>query len=385
MKNNSKYITLILISLILFFSPFNSIAEEFSISPMLNKGQKWRIAYYEGGPYANYQRNLLHLVKSFIKLGWIDQTRLPELANESDNSQLWVFLANHIQSKYLKFVNGGFYSADWEQERREKIRNKITKRLSEKSDIDLIIAMGTWAGQDLANNKHSVPTIVMSASDPVRAKIINSPEDSGFDHVLAKSDPTRHIRQIRLFHRIVKFRKIGIVFENSDEGRIYAAWDAVVKESKKRGFEVIECHIQETDVSTEEATKQCLECFKRIAPQVDAFWISDLLGTQPQFLPKLMPVLLKYKIPTWTITEIPEHVKGGVLMGFPKQDFAEMSMFYAKTISKIFHGARPRDLDQIFKGQNLIAINTKTAELIDFKIPNSILRIAGEVYNEIEY
>ncbi len=74
MKNNSKYITLILISLILFFSPFNSIAEEFSISPMLNKGQKWRIAYYEGGPYANYQRNLLHLVKSFIKLGWIDQT-----------------------------------------------------------------------------------------------------------------------------------------------------------------------------------------------------------------------------------------------------------------------------------------------------------------------
>ncbi len=40
-----------------------------------------------------------------------------------------------------------------------------------------MITMGTWAGQDLANDGHSVPTLVCSVSDALASKIVNSAED----------------------------------------------------------------------------------------------------------------------------------------------------------------------------------------------------------------
>ena len=384
MKNRLRFINLVSLVLLMFFFSVVSEATEYQTSPVLNKGEKWRMVYYEGGAYANYQLNLVQLVKSFMKLGWITETELPKLADELDNRQLWGFLANVLQSKYITFVKDGFYSTDWESEKREAVGKTVIKRLSEKKDIDLIIGMGTWAGQDLANNKHSVPVIVMSTSDPVRANIIKNANDSGFDHVFARCDPTRYTRQIRLFHRIVNFKKIGVILENSDDGRIYSAWHNVVAESQKRGFSVVECFIQESDVAVEESARQCLECIKKIAPQIDAIWISDITGVQSRYLPKVIPVLLEYKIPSWTILETLVHVERGVLMGLSKRDFSHLGMFYAKTISTIFNGVKPRDLDQIFEDLNLIAINTKTAELIGFPVPKSILRIADEVYHEIE-
>ena len=40
-----------------------------------------------------------------------------------------------------------------------------------------MIAMGTWAGQDLANGEHSVPTVVASCSDPIGSGIVKSAEE----------------------------------------------------------------------------------------------------------------------------------------------------------------------------------------------------------------
>ncbi|NJL60479.1 MAG: hypothetical protein HC887_13395 [Desulfobacteraceae bacterium] len=49
----------------------------------------------------------------------------------------------------------------------------------------MMLALGTWAGQDLANNEHSVPTLVLSVSDAIASKIARSVSNSGYDHVHA--------------------------------------------------------------------------------------------------------------------------------------------------------------------------------------------------------
>ena len=194
------------------------------VKPTLNKGKKWRIAYYEGGPYTDYKTVLAATLSGLVKLGWLEPFTLPKNIDDADTQKVWSYLAGQAESEYLEFLSSGFMSAGWKTGLRIGNKKEMIHRLAAGKDIDLVIAMGTWAGQDLANNQHSIPVFVMSTSDPVRAKIIKSPQNSGFDHVFARCDPKRYERQIRLFHRIFNFKKLGLICDDSPEGRMYAAW-----------------------------------------------------------------------------------------------------------------------------------------------------------------
>lgn len=145
-------------------------AQKFSTSPILNDGQKWRIAFYEGGPHANYYHYLEATVRGLMKLGWIEKSNLKNVKSKKNNTKrLWDWLVNNAESDYLEFLDTGYYSANWDDEQRKTNRSSLLNRLKSPGEIDLVIAMGTWAGLDLANNQHSVPTIVMSTSDPVES------------------------------------------------------------------------------------------------------------------------------------------------------------------------------------------------------------------------
>lgn len=51
--------------------------------PKLNNGKKWRIGYYEGGPYSDYTDTMRTLVMGLIELGWITDKNLPEYHEET--------------------------------------------------------------------------------------------------------------------------------------------------------------------------------------------------------------------------------------------------------------------------------------------------------------
>jgi hypothetical protein len=53
-------------------------------------------------------------------------------------------------------------------------------------------------------------------------------------------------------------------------------------------------------------------------------------------------------------------------------------------MAKIFNGAKPRDLDQIFEDPTSISINLKTAQIVGYDPPLDVMSIADEIYYEIE-
>jgi hypothetical protein len=183
-------------------------------SPIKNNGNKWRIGYYEGGPWRDYHASLVATIKSLMKQGWMKKTPLPKMVNQNDTKKLWEWLAMESKSDFLDFPKNAYWSANWDKRVLKENKQQCTKVLQSKG-VDLMFAMGTWAGKDLANDLHSVPTIVMSTTDAIGAGIIKSAEDSGFDHVIAKYDPTRYERQFRLFHDIFHFYNVGIIYEDS--------------------------------------------------------------------------------------------------------------------------------------------------------------------------
>ena len=356
--------------------------ENFPISPRTNNGKKWRIGYLQGGSYNSYQKSLVALVEGLMDLGWIEKQPIPPQENDKDTDELWAWMASEIKSDYLEFSADAYYDSGWDKEQRPRTQAKLIDRLNTEKGLDLVLALGTWAGQDLANNQHNTPTLVASTTDPLEAKIIKSVEDSGYDHIHAKIDPTRHERQVKLFYDFFKFKKLGVAFEDTEAGRAFGAIGNVEKMSARLGFEFVPCYADFSELSQEQAEANVSQCYEELAPKVDAVFIARHPGVSLGNLANIIAPLNKYKIPSFS-QGLSDEVKHGTLLSISVADFSGIGNFYATTIAKIFNGANPRQLNQVFKNPPKFAINMKTAKTIGYNPPVEILSAADEIYHEV--
>lgn len=344
-------------------------------------GTPWRIGYYEGGHYKDYVPVTKATIARLIELGWIENPDRACLDKAEKSQEIWACL-QHSQGPYLEFVKDAYWSADWDKDARAANKKAYMERAAA-GDIDLMLALGTWAGQDMANNEHSVPTVVCSTSNPLSAGIIKSAEDSGFDHIHARYDPKRYGRQVQLFHEAVGFKTLGIVFEDSKEGRSYAGVDQIEPVANERGFVLKICHAPFTDVEPEEASARVLECHEKLAPEVDAIYITSHRGVTKDSIADLLEPLFEHKVPSFAMGTLYE-VNAGAMMSMAQPDFKYAGDFYGDVAIRILKGEKARDIAQVFPDPQEVRINLKAAELIDFHFPLELMADADEILEEIE-
>ena len=202
-----------------------------------------------------------------------------------------------------------------------------------------------------------VPTIVASTSDAVGARIVASAQDSGLENMHARVQPERYQRQLRLFHEIVGFRKLGLVYEDSPSGRSYAAVDAVRQIAMEKGFSVRACDARASGVSAREATANVLHCYQELEGRVDAVYVTVSRGLTPA---------AAAAGPDPARGEDSELLDAG-LRGSARRPVDELGAggllyvgrFHAETMARIFNGARPRQLTQVWVDPAKIALNLK--------------------------
>lgn len=368
----------LMIGLAIVFGSISGYAADkgnFSAKPATNNGKKWRIGYYEGGPYIDYPKSLIATVNGLIELGWASPVEIP-FQNITQTQELWTWLATQLKSEYIEFVADAHYSANWDPEVRKTTAAQIIERLSTKRDLDAMIAMGTWAGQDLANDKHQVPIVVESTSNAIASNIVKSLEDSGYEHVHARLDPFRYERQVKIFHDIIGFQKLGVAYLHTNEGRSYAAIDDVEKVAAAEGFEIVGCDLVEpTETNT-------IQCFRDLVGKVDAIYVTLQKGINKNSIPTLVEIANTNRTPTFSQSGS-EEVKNGFLLSISTASYKYVGQFYAQTLAKIFNGAKPRQIDQLFEDPPKIAINLKTAEIIGYDPPVDVLGAADEIFQEI--
>lgn len=355
-------------------------AQVFSTSPVSKPGgAKWRIGYVESGDYADYPLTLGEIADGLQSLGWLrfKSNRPENLAGP----ELWNWLAANTDSATLEFVADAYWQpGNFDADKRAPMRAAIEQRIKDKGDIDLMIAMGTWAGQDMRTLGPPIPTIVGSTSDPIAAGIADSAQDSGRDLLHARIEPERYQRQLRLFNEIVPFKTLGIVYEDSVAGRTYAGIGAVEQVSRELGFTIVSCHAPSSSISITEANINAVRCYQDLAEKhVDAVYVTTHRGVNSQSLPEIVQALKQAKIPSFSMAGSKE-VELGILLSLARADISYVGLFHAETIARIFNGAKPRQLSQIWIDPPKIALNLATARAIGFDPPVDILLAADEVY-----
>ncbi|MBU0464625.1 MAG: ABC transporter substrate-binding protein [Proteobacteria bacterium] len=382
MNRSIKSIAIGILCLLAVFQMDVCAQEAYETKPITNNGKKWRIGYLEGGPYANYQSILKAMTASLMDSGWIQHAPIPKCQDKNETRTLWNFLSTKIQSDYLEFPSDAYWTSEWDDAERERLKPVIINRLKTDKDIDLILAFGTWAGQDLANNQHDTSTMVLSVSNAVQSGIIKSVEDSGFDHIQVWIDPNKTERQLRLFHEIIGFKRLGLAYQNNADGKSYAAVEDVLKLSRELDFQVIECLMPAKPGSAHKEA-ELIRCHEQLAPKIDAIYITDYAGLSKKSITKLLSPLFKHQVPMFAQTRY-DLIKNGILMGEVRSDFKADAEFYTGTFAKILHGAKPGDLSQKFESPLKIVINLESAKKIGFRFPLDILAGAFEIHETIE-
>lgn len=342
-------------------------------------GSKWRIGYYEGGQYKDYEVILKATVRGLMAIGWVKPMELPA-GNNPEPGGFWRWLSAHAVSDYVEFPADAYYAAgNFDKEKRPQVKGELLDRLKARGDIDLMLALGTWAGQDLSTDDISTPVVVASTSDPIGSKIIRSETDSGHDHLTAKVEPQRYARQVELFDDIFHFKKLGLVYENSPEGRTFAAVDDIERIARDRGFEIVPCFAPFNNIPQEEAEAKVAACYGEIAPKSDAVYITVHRGLTEATFPGTVAPLIARDLPTFSMAGESE-VRLGALMSVAQSDFVYVGRFHAETIARIFNGAKPRELPQVWQAPAKIALNLHTAGEIGYDPSVDILLASDEIF-----
>jgi ABC-type uncharacterized transport system substrate-binding protein len=340
-------------------------------------GSKWQIGYCESESFITYNHTLVAIVKGLEEIGWItDLEGFEQVAGNADSRAIWNWLASREVSPYIEFVDNAYYNLrdpEFEQD-------AVINRLNNVKDLDLMLVMGAAAGNVLSNTDHNTNILVFAASNAVRSRIIDSVEDSGKDNVWAHMDEKRFERQTRAFYDIVKFKKLGIVYEDSENARIYSAVNELESLAREKGFEIVRYHVTEPRSAAEYPRyyQEVQTAYNKLAREVDAVYIT-IASLESNKLPQLFQPFYDNKIPVFSQLGNIE-VKSGAMMTVSVMDEENIGRFGADTISKCLQGAKPRDLQQSFQSAPKITLNAEVVKKLDFKLPFELLIVVDEVY-----
>lgn len=340
----------------------------------------WRIIYVEGGPFSNYQQTLAETARGLEKLGLIDNGQVAVPEGTESTVQMWQWLADHAGGR-LKFLRDGHYSAEWDATARGHMREAIVDRIRNRKDVDMIIAMGTWSGLDMSSEDLGVPVFSMSVTDAITAGIVSSAEDSGKDNVHAQLEPGRFRRQISMFHEIFHFKKLGVPFEDTPEGRNTAAMDEITQTAADLGIELVLRSAPLDLPDANQAFRNLKDCVEDLCKEADAIYLT-YTSTPMEKIPELMAPIIAAGLPSFAQAG-PQLVEYGVLMSLAQASFADIGQFEAEAIAAVVNGKKPREVNQIFEPELGLAINLKTAMSIGWNPPLEILAAVDEIYQQI--
>lgn len=359
-----------------------SITYAEDLLPVVSTEGKYKIAYMENDPYFNYAGTFFGVLNGLKGTEWIESLEgLPYKQGEDNTQIMYEWLSEEMKSDYISFPKDGYYQLI---KMDEDAQQTFIKRLNETDDFDLLLVMGTKAGKFASEHVINTPVMVMSTSNAVGAGIIDATEDSGKDNLWAHVDSERYLRQLRVFHDMFGFERLGIVYENSPSGRGVAALDIVEAFAEERSIEIVRTYVDEAlnDGDKARYDKELMTAYKDIASKVDAFYLTPGSRTTDR-LYDYMDAFYEYNIPVFSQVG-PLEVSKGALMSVYRFNYDEIGYFASDRVIRILKGATPRSLTQKFGETPSIFLNLEVAKRIQYKISFNILLISDKIFAEIE-
>ncbi len=295
-----------------------------------------------------------------------------------DTQELWndICDANVAGARYV-FVKDAFFNLD---DMEEDEKENILKR----DDVDIMLSMGTASGVYLASNKTEYKFMNMNAADPIESGIVKSATERFDDRSFALVDTTPYIRQLDAGYKFLGFKKLGVVYEDSEDAYIYSAIPTIEAKAVEYGFEVVYENVDEpvTDDEYEKYYSELKQAYRKLADEgIDCLLVTiSSIEYEEKMQELLDDCIIPSNIKTLAQDELVP-VANGVLFGVTLTDCRESANHMVKQIRRYVEEDVPFDqLDMVCETTPKIGVNFSTAGRIGFDISFKDLLMVDYIY-----
>ena len=362
--------------------------ELFDMSPKTKSdGSKHSVAFVDYDEYLPASRQFYYILAGLEENGWIEEGSIPFSINEIESGnmstkQMYEKLEQADLGRYIEFAEDAFHYLGYEES--GDVESDLRSRAGK--NIDLIITFGTSAGLFVKELGLPIPMVDYSATDPVASGIIeSSTEGSGNPNVWAQVEPSLPLRQLKYYHYIKPFKKLGIIVYGDET---ISGVPDIKLSSEQIGFELVKYNIDECSRETEEELDAYYDLveqkFREMADEeIDAFFLTADLINDKSRLRGILNILYEKKIPVYLMDD-DTYVKYGALMMISAYDNQNVGRFVADAIGKIFNGAEAGSLPCIYMSAPSIYFNYSVAKEIGYPIKFEFLSVCDKIYTEEE-
>lgn len=201
-------------------------------------------------------------------------------------------------------------------------------------------------------------------------------EFSPYPNIHVHLNPIRHFDDIEYYQRIFKFKRLGVIVDNSE---IYPSLHSVNEIEGlmwQLGGSTLVCQSRFITPNVEAAARDFERCVQFLAKEdVEAVYLMRNNGSTIHRLYKQLRPLIDKDIPVFSRSGSAE-VKSGALMSWAYGYEQSFGRFESNVISQIMHGIAPTRISQYFFPRNIFTVNARIANEIGW-IPHylDLLRI----------
>lgn len=337
---------------------------------------KLKIGYVESEPFNEFAFQLSGMAIAFQEFGILDAYNVD--ITQEDARVVWNEICSYVSSEksgQYQFVESMFYSM-------KDMSEADYPKMVNNPEVDLVIVMGTAAGKYFTDNETKNKFMVLAAADPIAAGIVESETERSNDNSYAHIDIKRYKRQIQASYKLLNFKKVGVVYEDSAAAYVYSGIDQLKAASAELEFEIITRHVNEAlnEGDYDRYYADLIKAYKELADEgIDVLYITTATIEDSKLLYLLEQDIYPHEIATIAQTS-ENQVKYGALIGVTIQDPKEQGYFAASQIKAYAEGTPFNKLEQVNEGTPKIYLNYDIAQQIGVRIPFSTLLTVDTIY-----
>ncbi len=348
------------------------------------QGKKWRVAVNQSGNFNDFSKVFKGMTIALMEDNLI-KTYPPIYNPDFDYSAPGEFdkLAQATKGGCMEFVEGSFHNYNWD--RKGVYEDKLTyKQQIANGQINMIWTFGTITGLYYADSTLGIPVLVIDATSPEGAGIIGPGDYSDKPNIHVQKDRTRYMAEVVLFHNLLKFKRMGILIDNTEDNQSGQDIFEIRSLAKNMGFELVPCYGDIMGRNLKQADADFKRCLKELSQEkLDALFLTLVYRPKEPLFPLIKPFIDR-GIPIYSQYG-DEDVRAGALLSLSESDMIHASLFEANVVKQIvIDGKKPEEISQIFHAPLSISFNMHTARLIEWQPSFEALIAIDNVYSTIE-
>ncbi len=216
------------------------------------------------------------------------------------------------------------------------------------------VTSATVAAQAETNTASgSVTTVV--PSELQFSKIFNTP--------MHRDD--RKVRLLELAQAIFHFNSIGLIYEDTDNGRAAADYDILQQMTKQRDVKLVGCDIPFSALTEKEIERELINCYGKLSINTDAVFIVNYSGVSTELLTRLNTSMMFFKVPAIYIGDKPT-IGGLDIVLNQRTDVDPQGRGNMEVYRPLLHNIKAHELAARLIGMPEIAINLHSLQYQGF-------------------